>query len=95
MKNIIIQLPTHFRFKNPKEAKQWGVTTEDWNPIRKIEVENGYVNIAALHFSWIQYDKKKNNLEFSLRKHIYCKGCSEIEVNKIGEFCEECFPDDN
>jgi hypothetical protein len=68
MKNLTI--PTHFRFLNKKEAKEWDRTTKDWIPINEIQVRgnNDFYDISAASFSWVLYNVEKPNLEFKTDK---------------------------
>ena len=70
-----IKLPTHFRFKNKKEAKYWNRTIEDWIPIHNINVHESGYSISSYSFAWIETDINHKNLEFSIRSFIKCKNC--------------------
>lgn len=84
-------LPTHFRFLKKKEAKEQGHTINDWIPIEEInDFSSEFPQIAALSFAWITFNRKKPNLEFSIRPIYKCRVCEEEPVEKEGEVCESC-----
>ncbi len=68
MNNILI--PTHFRFLDKKEAKNWDRTTKDWIPISEIHIQGNedYYDISSAAFAWVSYNVKKPNLEFKNAK---------------------------
>lgn len=65
-----IDIPTHFRFKNEDEAKEWNRTTKDWIPISDIQTQgsDNSVEISTASFAWVYYDREKKNLEFKVKK---------------------------
>jgi hypothetical protein len=69
----LIQIPTHFRFKNKEDATWWNRTTKSWEKIEQIHILNdNYIDIATPTYAWVSYDRQKPNLEFkvkSIKKH--------------------------
>ena len=65
-----MNIPTHFRFLNEKEANHWNRTTKDWIPISEIHImgNNDFYDISAASFAWVSYNPKKPNLEFKTSK---------------------------
>lgn len=63
-------ISTHFRFKSPKEAKEWDRTVRDWIPINEIHIagDDDYIEISAASFAWVIYTRKEDNLEFKIAK---------------------------
>lgn len=63
----IIWLPTSFRFRKAKEAKNWGSNTKSWHIIHDIVFQGeGFVSIATNEFAWIDKEIKDigKDLEF-------------------------------
>lgn len=89
-KPLLIQIPTHFRFKDKKEAKEWGCTTDEWLQIEEIDVTDHQLSTPS--FAWVYIDDKKPNLEFTCKEPYFCHGCNDqIPVTREGDLCDYCY----
>lgn len=78
------QIPTSFRFKKKKDAKNWGRTTKDWNTISEIHhIGNGLFNMASDCFAWVSFNLKTvdDELEFKYNEKLKL----EIEDEYVDE----------
>ncbi len=63
---MIIKPPTHFRFKNEKEAKEWNQDTKTWHKIEDMKCGRTHCSISSDSFAWVGYSRKEDNLEFKI-----------------------------
>ena len=62
---LLEKIPTHFKFKDKKEASFWDCTTKVWIPISEIQIESdNCFFIASSTFAWVSYNPLNKNLLF-------------------------------
>ncbi len=87
---MIIKPPTHFRFKNEKEAEEWGVDTKTWNKIEDMKCSRTSCSISTDSFAWVGYNRKKDNLEFKIDENKNPKVLkTTFDKNLISKYYKE------